>query len=38
MQFLVSCSSNLCHATRFALAVRHSFLEEMTIAKAAKYI
>ena len=35
---LVSYSSSLCHATWFSLAVRHSFLKELAIAKTAKYI
>ena len=35
---LVSNSSSLCHATSFSLAVRHSFLKELAIAKTAKYI
>ena len=26
-----------CHASRFSLAVKHSFLKELAIAKTAKY-
>ena len=35
---LVSYSSSSCYATWFSLAVRHSFLKELAIAKTAKYI
>ena len=35
---LVSNSSSLCHAIWFCLAVRHSFLKKLAIAKTVKYI